>query len=106
MYTLGQKLNPLTNAVVCFLLALQFLLIVQPLKHVALTYYHALQCVLKKKQKTNGKHGHTHLITAKPVATFLTMNKRVSSTFIERVLGVLTIAKSVNSEGTFFLETF
>ena len=43
-----------------FLLALQFLLIVQPLKHVALTYYHALQCVLKKKKTENKWKTWTH----------------------------------------------
>lgn len=55
----------------------QFLLIVQPLEHVALIYHcHASQCVLINFGKNT--RTHTSLLT-KQVATFLTMNMKTST---------------------------
>lgn len=55
-------------------------MIVQPLEHVALIYHcHASQCVL-----INFWKAHTSLLT-KEVATFLTMNIRVTSTLIQKI---------------------
>lgn len=64
-----------------FLLFFQLLSIVQPLEHVALIYHcHASQCVLVNFWKA---HTHTSLLT-RLVATFLTMNTKVTSKLLKK----------------------